>query len=122
MRASASARIERLFELGLDYVNDASITRDIARDAARAGFVNGVVAMLHSPSVQVIAEGVAQAQDADALWRWASMRRPGQFVRARSAAEPPRCALSSVVYQQLGLGEQVGDHLLVGGQARRSAG
>lgn len=77
-------RIERLFELGLDYVKlDASITRDIARDAARAGFVNGVVAMLHSLSVQVIAEGVAQAQDADALWQCGVDAQTGPFVSAQ---------------------------------------
>ena len=59
------------------------ITRDIARDAARAGFVNGVVAMLHSLSVQVIAEGVAQAQDADALWQCGVDAQTGPFVSAQ---------------------------------------
>ena len=77
-------RIERLFELGLDYVKlDASITRDIARDAARAGFVNGVVAMLHSLSVQVIAEGVAEEADATALWQCGVDAQTGPFVSAQ---------------------------------------
>lgn len=76
-------RIERLFELGLDYVKlDVSITRDIGRDAHRAGFVTGVVAMLHSVSAQVIAEGVAHADDAAALWRCGVDGQTGPWVSA----------------------------------------
>jgi EAL domain-containing protein (putative c-di-GMP-specific phosphodiesterase class I)/GGDEF domain-containing protein len=63
------SRIERLFELGLDYVKlDAALGRGIGTDEARAGFVRGVATMLHSLSLQVIAEGVANEADARALW------------------------------------------------------
>ncbi len=79
-------RIERLFELGLDYVKlDVSITRDIGRDAHRAGFVTGVVAMLHSLSAQVIAEGVAREDDAAALWQCGVDAQTGPWVSAQGA-------------------------------------
>ncbi len=77
-------RIERLFELGLDYVKlDASITREVARDAHRAGFVTGIVAMLHSLSVQAIAEGVSQEADAGALWQCGVDAQTGPWVSAQ---------------------------------------
>lgn len=77
-------RIERLFELGLDYVKlDGAITRDVGRDTRRAGFVTGVAAMLHSLSVQVIAEGVAQGADADALWQCGVDAQTGPWVSAQ---------------------------------------
>lgn len=77
-------RIERLFELGLDYVKlDASITRNVARESQRAGFVTGVVAMLHSMSVQVIAEGVAEPDDAVALWQCGVDAQTGPWVSAQ---------------------------------------
>ncbi|MEP7100199.1 MAG: LapD/MoxY N-terminal periplasmic domain-containing protein [Burkholderiales bacterium] len=63
------SRIERLFEAGLDYVKlDASVGHGVALDERRAGFVKGLVTMLHSLSLQVIVEGVNDAADADALW------------------------------------------------------
>lgn len=63
------ARVERLFDAGLDYVKlDAAATQGLAADEARAGFVRGLVAMLHSLSMQVFAEGVADRSTADALW------------------------------------------------------
>ena len=62
-------RIERLFEAGLDYVKlDASVTHGVAAYPARAAFVESLATMLHSLSIQVIAEGVGDAQDAKALW------------------------------------------------------
>lgn len=79
-------RIERLFELGLDYVKlDGAITRDVGRDSHRAGFVTGVVAMLHSLSVQVIAEGVSGHADAEALWQCGVDAQTGPWVSARRA-------------------------------------
>ena len=63
---------------------DASVTRDIGRDTNRAGFVTGVVAMLHSLSVQVIAEGVAHADDAAALWRCGVDAQTGPWVSAQA--------------------------------------
>ncbi|MBC7481546.1 MAG: EAL domain-containing protein [Rhizobacter sp.] len=63
------ARVERLFDAGLDYVKlDAATTHGLAADEAPAGFVRGLVAMLHSLSMQVFAEGVADGATADALW------------------------------------------------------
>jgi EAL domain-containing protein (putative c-di-GMP-specific phosphodiesterase class I)/GGDEF domain-containing protein len=63
------SRIDRLFEAGLDYVKlDASATHGVATDASRSTFVKGMVTMLHSLSLQVIAEGVSEAEDAQALW------------------------------------------------------
>lgn len=62
--------IKRLLEAGLDYVKlDASIVHGIAGDPARANFLRSVVAMLHGLSLQVIAEGVSDADDADTAWR-----------------------------------------------------
>lgn len=80
-------RIERLFELGLDYVKlDGAITRDVGRDTHRAGFVTGVAAMLHSLSVQVIAEGVAQSADAQALWQCGVDAQTGPWVSAQAGS------------------------------------
>ena len=79
------ARIERLFESGLDYVKlDAAVVQGIAGDAGRAGYLKSLVAMLHGLSMQVMAEGVSQPGDVQALWSlgidavtgpWASSRR-----------------------------------------------
>jgi EAL domain-containing protein (putative c-di-GMP-specific phosphodiesterase class I) len=79
------ARIERLFEAGLDYVKlDASVVSGIAADASRGSFVTGMATMLHGLALQVIAEGVADERDAQALWQcgvdgitgpWASAQR-----------------------------------------------
>jgi len=63
------SRIERLFEAGLDYVKlDGAVGHGVALDERRAGFVKGLVTMLHSLSLQVIVEGVVDAGDAQALW------------------------------------------------------
>ena len=63
------SRIDRLFEAGLDYVKlDGSVGHGVAHDVLRAGFVKGLVTMLHSLSMKVIVEGVGDATDADALW------------------------------------------------------
>ena len=63
------SRVERLFEAGLDYVKlDAAVTHGVALDASRASFVTGLVTMLHSLALEVYAEGVGDAGDAQALW------------------------------------------------------
>jgi diguanylate cyclase (GGDEF)-like protein len=63
------ARIERLFEAGLDYVKlDAAVVQGIAGDDGRAHYLKSVVAMLHGLSMTVMAEGVTDASDAKALW------------------------------------------------------
>jgi diguanylate cyclase (GGDEF)-like protein len=79
------ARIERLFESGLDFVKlDGSVVQGMAEDASRAGYLKSLVAMLHGLSMQVMAEGVTQPGDVQALWGigidavtgpWASSRR-----------------------------------------------
>lgn len=63
------SRIERLFEAGLDYVKlDASVVQGVAADMQRANYLRSVVAMLHGLSMQAQAEGVADEEDARALW------------------------------------------------------
>jgi EAL domain-containing protein (putative c-di-GMP-specific phosphodiesterase class I) len=63
------SRIDRLFEAGLDYVKlDASVAHGVADDTQRAAFVKGLATMLHSLSLQVIAEGVISDADAQMLW------------------------------------------------------
>jgi len=63
------AQIDLLFEAGLDYVKlDASVTRGVASDTSRAGFVKTSTTLLHGLSLQVYAEGVASEEDLQALW------------------------------------------------------
>lgn len=63
------ARIERLYEIGLDYVKlDASVTRGVAGDPKAADFIRNTATLLHALSVQIHAEGVTNADDARALW------------------------------------------------------
>lgn len=79
-------RIERLYELGLDYIKlDASVCAGVAGSEAAQDFVRSTVALLHALSMQVHAEGVNDAGDAAALWAcgidgitgpWATLRRP----------------------------------------------
>jgi len=79
------ARLERLFESGLDYVKlDSAFVQGVAGDEGRAHYLQSVVAMLHGLAMTVIAEGVTDPGDAQALWRlgidgitgpWASRRR-----------------------------------------------
>ncbi len=62
-------RIEKLYQLGLDYVKlDRSVLLGVSEDASRAGFVRSLVILLHGLSLQVIGEGVEQERDARALW------------------------------------------------------
>lgn len=63
------ARIDHLFEAGLDYIKlDASVTSGVAEDADRSTHVKSMTAMLHSLGLQVYAEGVREATDVPALW------------------------------------------------------
>ena len=62
-------RAPRLYELGLDYVKlDAVLVRGAARDEAVRRLVGGIAALLRALPVAVVAEGVDDAADADALW------------------------------------------------------
>jgi EAL domain-containing protein (putative c-di-GMP-specific phosphodiesterase class I)/GGDEF domain-containing protein len=61
--------VERLYELGLDYVKlDAALVHGVASDPAARRFVDGSVTLLHALSVAVCAEGVKDADDAQTLW------------------------------------------------------
>ena len=63
------SRIERLYEIGLDYVKlDARFVHGAAEDTAVRSFVRGTVAMVHALGMQVYAEGVSDADDIAALW------------------------------------------------------
>ena len=63
------SQIERLFEAGLDYVKlGAAVAHGVSEDPQRAGFVKGLATMLHSLSLQVMAEGVDNDADARVLW------------------------------------------------------
>jgi diguanylate cyclase (GGDEF)-like protein len=62
------ARIEFLFEAGLDYIKlDASVVQGVAQDASRAAFVSATVSMLHGLGLLVYAEGVTESADIMAL-------------------------------------------------------
>ena len=79
-------RAPRLYELGLDYVKlDVALVRGAAHDDAARRFVAGSVALLRALPVTVCAEGVDDAEDAQALWEcgveaitgpWATARMP----------------------------------------------
>jgi EAL domain-containing protein (putative c-di-GMP-specific phosphodiesterase class I) len=62
-------QIERLFELGLDYVKlDAALCAGVSGNGAVRDFVKTTAALLHALSMQVQAEGVRDGPDAEALW------------------------------------------------------
>lgn len=78
-------RIDRLYELGLDFIKlDARFVRGCADDPAMRNFVGSVTSMAHALGIAVYAEGVAQEADARALWPCGidaitgpGVRRPG---------------------------------------------
>ncbi len=77
------SRLERLFEAGLDYLKiDSAVAHGVAADPQRAAFVKGLVTMLHSLSLQVIAEGVGDAEDARTLWACGVDGITGPWVQA----------------------------------------
>jgi EAL domain-containing protein (putative c-di-GMP-specific phosphodiesterase class I) len=74
--------LERLFELGLDYVKlDAALCAGVAANAAAREFVRTSVALLHALSVQVQAEGVADEADAQVLWECGIDAITGPYAR-----------------------------------------
>jgi EAL domain-containing protein (putative c-di-GMP-specific phosphodiesterase class I)/GGDEF domain-containing protein len=71
-----------LLEAGLDFVKlAAGVVQGVARDEARAALVRGMVAMLHGLGLQVIAEGVEDQDDLDALWTCGLDGATGPAVR-----------------------------------------
>jgi hypothetical protein len=80
-------RIERLYELGLDYIKlDASICAGLSNSEAAQDFVRSTVALLHALAIQVHAEGVGDAADARALWACGVDGITGPWVSLRAAA------------------------------------
>ena len=76
-----------LLEAGLDFVKlDASLVQGIAHDEARAQHVAGTVRMLHGIGLKVYAEGVAEVEDASALWQCGVDGLTGQVVQAGRTA------------------------------------
>jgi predicted signal transduction protein with EAL and GGDEF domain len=62
-------QIERLYELGLDYVKlDAALCAGVSGNGAARDFIKTTAALLHALSMTVHAEGVRDAADAEALW------------------------------------------------------
>jgi diguanylate cyclase (GGDEF)-like protein len=81
------SQIDRLFEAGLDYVKlDAAVALGVAADPQRAAFVKGLATMLHSLSLQVMAEGVDNEADAQALWRCGVDGLTGPWVKTSPLA------------------------------------
>jgi EAL domain-containing protein (putative c-di-GMP-specific phosphodiesterase class I)/GGDEF domain-containing protein len=63
------SQIDRLYELGLDYVKlDAALCAGVAGNGAARDFIRTTSALLKALSMQVLAEGVRDAPDAEALW------------------------------------------------------
>lgn len=61
---------QALLEVGLDFVKlDASVTEGLATAEVRVQHVDALVRMLHGLGLKVYAEGVAQPEDAAALWQ-----------------------------------------------------
>ena len=84
------AGIARLYEAGLDYVKlEAALSMGIATDPSRASFVRGLVGTLKSLGMQVMAEGVVEAADAQALWVCGVDGITGPVVPSLPSA-PPR--------------------------------
>ena len=80
-------RVERLYELGLDYVKlDAALVRGVAGDDAARRFVAGSVTLLHALAVSVCAEGVDDDADAQALWACGIDAITGPWASAQTAA------------------------------------
>jgi predicted signal transduction protein with EAL and GGDEF domain len=78
------SQIERLFELGLDYVKlDAALCVGVAANPVAREFVKTTAALLHALSMQVQAEGVLADDDAQALWACGIDAITGPWASAR---------------------------------------
>jgi EAL domain-containing protein (putative c-di-GMP-specific phosphodiesterase class I)/GGDEF domain-containing protein len=63
------ARIDRLYEMGLDFVKiDARFIRGVAQEPAARNFLRSTATLAHGLGLQVYAEGVADAADLLPLW------------------------------------------------------
>ncbi len=80
-------QIERLFDLGLEFVKlDATTTRGAGSDPKRMKVVQCSVELLHSLSLQVYAEGVCDDDDARALWACGIDAITGPWATERTSA------------------------------------
>lgn len=80
------ARINLLFEAGLDYVKlGASVVQGVAQDPARSAYVTATVGMLHGLGLQVFAEGVSDPADIVALHQAGLDGVTGPAVRLTTA-------------------------------------
>lgn len=80
-------QIERLFDLGLEFVKlDAATTRGAGMDSKRMKVVQCSVELLHSLSLQVYAEGVCDDGDARALWACGIDAITGPWATERTSA------------------------------------
>ncbi len=80
--------IDRLYELGLDYVKlDASLCRGVGRNDPAREFIKSTTALLHALSIVVHAEGVIDGADAEALWACGVDGITGPWASERM--EPP---------------------------------
>jgi diguanylate cyclase (GGDEF)-like protein len=81
-------QIERLYELGLDYVKlDAALCAGVCGNGAVRDFVKTTAALLHALSMQVQAEGVRDGADVEALWACGVDAVTGPWASA--AFKPP---------------------------------
>jgi EAL domain-containing protein (putative c-di-GMP-specific phosphodiesterase class I) len=79
--------VPALYEVGLDYVKlDGAVVARVAHDRDRADFVRGLVVMLHGLALQVVAEGVNDADTAEALWRLGLDGITGPWASAQGRA------------------------------------
>ncbi len=84
------AGMARLYEAGLDYVKlEAALSLGIHTDPARASFVRGLIGSLKSLGLQVMAEGVVEAADAQALWQGGIDAITGPVIALPAAPAQP---------------------------------
>lgn len=80
------ARIERLYETGLDYVKlDGSISRGLSQDPRAQEFVRTTLTLLHALALQVHAEAVVDAADARWLFEAGVDGVTGPWVGSRAS-------------------------------------
>lgn len=71
-----------LQSLGIDYIKiDAAYVRDVARDPQVREFARGLASLLRGMGIQVLAEGVASAEDLAVLWQLGLDGATGPAVR-----------------------------------------
>lgn len=76
-------RLERPYELGLDYVKlDAAVCTGLVDNPAAQEFVRGTVRLLAGMGAQTFAEGVARAEDAESLFACGVAGVTGPWARS----------------------------------------